>query len=388
MCAQIEGRGLDAMRDRMLRTGHARFARAAVEQDSLLLVARRYEDLIEIRAIPRYPHVTKPPGQLLVYMLTHRLARAVPWIEDDELQKTATFAAYAWPLLSYLCLVPLYLLSRLCIKGRKAYVPLLLYLSIPSVTLITLHLDQWLYPLLFITPVSLFVYGLRSGRPWLFFAAGVLTACAAFISFSLVVLLPFLALMLLLKVAGDLSSSSARPHNTRCVLWDAGLKGGLYLAGIVLVEVVLTRLLYYDVVESFRLSMSAHQTWKIERWTTWVALQVGTVDLLEFALWSGWALSLLALAYSARSCRRIRHRGDPCVMTAVAFTVLVLSLAFFGKTVGETGRLWIFLTPLVALLAGKELTLLCRRRIWLGTATVIVLQILAVFAIKMWQDFA
>jgi hypothetical protein len=56
--------------------------------------------------------------------------------------------------------------------------------------------------------------------------------------------------------------------------------------------------------------------------------------------------------------------------------------------VGETGRLWIFPTPLVALLAGNELTLLCRRTIWLGTATVAVLQILAVIAIKMWQDFA
>jgi len=387
MFARIEGYGLGAMRARMLHTGHSRFAKTAVTQDSLLFVARRYEGLIKIGAIPRYPHVTKPPGQLLVYMLTHRLARAIPWIDGNELQKTATFASYAWPALSYLCLVPLYLLSRLCIRGRKAYVPLLLYLSVPSVTLVTLHLDQCLYPLLFVAPVSLFAHGLRAGRSWPFFSAGVLTGCAVFVSFSLVALLPFLALVLVLNVTGRLSSPQVLRRDSRRALLAAGLRACLYVAGLVAVEVVFARVFYYDVIENYRFSMSAHQAWKIADWTWLVALQVGSVDILEFMLWSGWAVSLLAIVYSGRSCCKAWRRTGMCVDAGTAFVVLVLALAFFGKTVGETGRLWIFLTPLVVLFAGKELRLLFRRRIWLATGTLVVLQVLAVFAIKMWQDF-
>lgn len=384
MFARVDGFGLDAMRNRMLYTGHARFAKTAVSQDSLLLVAQRYEDMIRIGAISRYPHVTKPPGQLLFYMVTHRIARAMPWIDGNDLQKTATFAAYAFPVLSYLCLVPLYLLSRQCLGGKEAYVPLLLYLSIPSVTLITLHLDQCLYPLLFVTPVSLVVYGLRSDRWWPFPIAGILTGGALFVSFSLLTLLPFLALVLLLDaVAGP----SSPPGAWRRRLLVAGTRGGLFLAGILGVEVTLARLLYYDVIESFFFSLGAHQSWKVADWTWLVALKVGIVDILEFMLWSGWTLSLLALVGSARSCCRVRRRPGTCVTVGAAFTALILSLAFFGRTVGETGRLWIFLAPLVALLAARQLNLLARQRIWLGSGAVTLLQVLVVFALKMWQDF-
>lgn len=118
-----------------------------------------------------------------------------------------------------------------------------------------------------------------------------------------------------------------------------------------------------------------------------MALKVGIVDILEFMLWSGWTLSLLALVGSARSCCRVRRHPGTCVTVGAAFTALILSLAFFGRTVGETGRLWIFLAPLVALLAARQLNLLARQRIWLGSGAVTLLQVLVVFALKMWQDF-
>jgi hypothetical protein len=203
----------------------------------------------------------------------------------------------------------------------------------------------------------------------------------------LVALLPFLALILVLNVTGCLSSPHVLRSDGRRALLAAGLRGGLYVAGLVAVEVVLARAFHYDVIESYRFSMSAHQAWKVADWTWWVTLQVGGVDILEFMLWSGWAVSLLAILYSGRACCRVWRRTGTCVGAGTAFVVLVLALAFLGKTVGETGRLWIFLAPLVVLFAGLQLRLLCRRRIWLATGTVMVLQILAVFAIKMWQDF-
>ena len=81
--AFIEERGLDAIRDRMVDTGHAEFATIAVQQDSLLYVASHYESLIESGQLGEYAP-SKPPGTLLFYMVTEKLAGVLAADDDTD----------------------------------------------------------------------------------------------------------------------------------------------------------------------------------------------------------------------------------------------------------------------------------------------------------------
>jgi hypothetical protein len=169
----MEGRGLSGVRDRMLRAGHTSFARDAVKKMDLLEVARDYEELIERRELSRYPNSTKPPGQLLVYMLTERISRAFPQLGTNALLRMATLASLLYPFLTYLTVIPLYALSRLHLDGKAAYVPAVVFLCLPNVTLMSLHLDQCLYPLLFTSALALFSYGYRQQGTLLLVLSGV-----------------------------------------------------------------------------------------------------------------------------------------------------------------------------------------------------------------------
>ncbi|MCK4461232.1 MAG: hypothetical protein KAW46_05480 [candidate division Zixibacteria bacterium] len=386
--ALMEGRGINGIRDRMLHTGHALFAVEAVKQPNMLRVARHYQTLVETGELEVYPNATKPPGQLLFYMATERMSRLLPWASDNMLERMATFASFFWPLLSYFTLVPLYLLSRLYLDPKQAYVPCILYLCMPPVALITLHLDQCLYPFLFVTTVALFVHGVRLKKTALLFCAGVTTSVAVFVSFSLVILLPFIFLILALEVIPRVAwGRTGNSENRRQLLAHAALRLICYLSGAALVQGVFFLLLNYNVFENYRFSMSIHQGFRIEEWPLRTIVYIGCLDLLEFAIWSGGAVVSLAAVYAVRSCRRLQPSDDSCKPIVVSFCAVLLAMAFMGSTVAETARLWIFLTPLITLFASKELIAVFGLRSWFAAGTLAVLQVLNIFGIKMWQDF-
>src|SRR5262249_28395931 len=97
--AFTEYRGLDALRDRMVYTGHAEFAEAAVRADDSLRLVRDYESLVASGALGRYAP-SKPPGQLLLYVATERLANAADPTagRGERLRRLRTFAAWTWPV--------------------------------------------------------------------------------------------------------------------------------------------------------------------------------------------------------------------------------------------------------------------------------------------------
>lgn len=386
--ALMEGRGINGIRDRMVKTGHALFAVEAVKQPEMLRVARHYQTLVEAGDLAPYPNSTKPPGQLLFYMATERVSRLMPGASDNKLGRMTTFASFLWPLLCYLTLIPLYLLSRLYLDQKQAYVPCILYLCLPPVALITLHLDQCLYPMLFVTAIALFVYGVKSEKTALLFCAGVTTSFAVFVSFSLVILLPFIFLILALEVISKMPWGRDGPSKSRReLLTKATLRLISYLSGAAIVQGLFFLLLNYNVFDNYKFSMSIHQGFRIEEWPLRTIVYIGCLDLLEFAIWSGGAVVTLAAVYVIRSCRRLQPNGDNLKPIVMSFCAILLALAFMSRTVAETARLWIFLTPFIALFASKALISVFRLRFWFATGTLAVLQVLNIFGIKMWQDF-
>ena len=389
--ALMEGRAIDGIRDRMIHTGHAIFATEAAEQlgdKRLLFVARNYQNLIEDGTLSIYPTATKPPGHILFYMLTDRLARRIfrPWSWSTPLERLTTFASFFWPLLSYLPILPMYWLSKLFINGKLAYVPSILYLCIPAINLITLHLDQCLYPLLFISALTSFIYGVVLRNATLIVLAGMISSLAVYISFSLVIVLIFIILILLLDRITDFIS--LKPENA--IMLDPVLtpnaKLFLYSAGFLAVNAVLFFLLNYNLFTNYLFILSIHQTFKITDWSIGTALYIGWLDILEFALWVGLPLFSLSISHAIRAFRKIRVQ-DVYTLSAIVYVLVLLGLAFLGKTVAETARLWLFLTPLMVILAAKEITLIFRRSPWNAVLFLTMIQTVYTFVIKMWQDF-
>jgi hypothetical protein len=388
--ALMEGRGIDGIRDRMIHTGHSVFATETVKQlgdKRLLFVARNYQNLIEDGTLSIYPTATKPPGHILFYMLTNKLSRRIFGEWNTPLHRLTTFASLFWPLLSYLPILPIYLLSKLFINGKLTYVPSILYLSIPSVTLITLHLDQCLYPLLFISALTSFIYGVVLRNATLIVLAGMISSLSVFISFSLVIVPVFILLILLLERIKSLLPM--RPENAPSVdpILTSNAKFFLYSVGFVAVNAILFFLLNYNLLTNYLFILSNHQTFKITDWSIGTTVYVGWLDILEFALWVGLPLFSLSISHAIRAFRKITAQNDIYTLSASAYLLVLFGLAFFGRTVAETARLWLFLTPLVVIFAGSEITLLFRRSPWNAVMFLALIQTIYTFVIKMWQDF-
>jgi hypothetical protein len=382
----MEGRGIDGLRDRITNTGHAGFAVTAARQPSMLRVAACYEPMLASGELAFYPNATKPPGQLLFYMLTERLSRPFRGLMPAgfaPLDRLRTFASFFFPLVAALALLPLAWLSRMVLDRESATRSLALFPFLPSLTLITLHLDQCLYPLLAITCIGLFIHGTQRGRAWALVLSGAVFYLALYVSFSIAVLAPMLALAALLAPALEpRQPGPKRPLLRR--LADIGL----FAAGFVLLLAAFRLAFDYDPLVRYRNTMALHAHWKVASWSASDTLRFGLLDLIEFCCWTGMPLTVLFLLDQARTVSAAaRRRPLPGNALAIALSVALLALAFAGRTVAETARLWLFIVPLVVLFAGRALSESRLLRTRAAMLAVVLLQFLTILAIKRFQDF-
>jgi len=383
----MEGRGIEALRIRMVQSGHAAFARQAVEPEPAPAeILSRYYYRIADGTLSRYPHATKPPGMLLAYVALERLSRRVASLRNlPALERLTLFASYACPFLTYLVLLPLFGLSRLLLDRERGYLPALLFLCIPSVNLFTLHMDQCLYPLLATLPVVAFVASLETRRTWLAALVGPLAYLAIFLSFSMVALLPLLVLFALLRGIQALRATETPSGGAwrRIVLVLT-----LALVGLVLTHVAVRGLLGYDAVYGYGFAMRNHEFWKVKAWTPATRVHGALLGVFEFFYWIGIPLTVLACAALGRAWTRSRAARGSALDALVLSTALTLLLvAVFGKTMGETSRLWLFLAPLIALFAAARVPLGLRGNQPVGLHVVLLLQLGTTFVFKLYQDF-
>jgi hypothetical protein len=382
----LEGRGLDAIRNATIETGHAVFATQAVTKLPFLLIAGSYDDLILNHSLPHYPNATKPPGQLLFYMVNERGARFLPGEWDSPLEKLATFMALLWPILASLPVIFIYLLSReVHEKSESSIIASLLYIFTPALILIPLHLDQSLYPLLFVFTLFIFVCGIRRKNLFLIFISGLVTGITMFVSFSLIAIPFYILIVLMIKIGAILLSKKQSPAS---MIRESIQIALVYVLGVFLLEASLFFNLSYNVIENYQFVMSNHFSSKIQVWSLQTTLAMGGLNVLEYALWTGVPLFGLTIIYGFRSFKKIMTgNSDLSLIMGVATLILFFVLAFFGKTVAETARLWIFLTPLVVIFSAKEIVNMFRERTWNTVTFLIVLQMITTFSLKMWQDF-
>jgi hypothetical protein len=339
--AYSKGKGLDGIRDRMVTLGHAEFANVAAEQTDTLSALRNYETLAKKKLYGHIP--SKPPGTLLFYMLTERVSHAL-WHGSTTMERgddLRTFASLTWPFVSYLVLIPLFFLAReLTGNVATAILACLTYIAIPSVTLITLHTDQVIYPFLAVLSLLLAVFAVRRSNVWLAVLCGIATYAAVYFSFGLAVV-AFLFPLPLFFMVGDNAPRSFAP----ALKWIGGIASGWIFA-----DRLAAIFLNYDIFLRYKLAIEHHENWKAWENTLGTVLRFGLTDIAEFSAWIGLPAALLCFVCVGVAVHQmINRRVDTSSIYTAALTGVFIFLLAFGKTKGETARLWLFLVPFLCI---------------------------------------
>ncbi len=346
-----------------------------------------------------------PPGLPLAFYVARRFVETLPSLADavgfrlrmylcDDLSfmrlpnATITTAAMqmALPVISGLTVFPLYGLAKNVYGPRIATWVVALFPLIPSFALWSGRWEQF-FPLLVATSWYLLHLGLTRRRPLAMVASGAVLSIASFLNLSLVALLLPMGLFTVFWLL-------RQPREARSPrFWAAGLAA--FVAGLASVWVVLEIGFGIGFADICRVAMSYHLGLGRD-YATWLGYH-----LYDFFLFLGIPLAILFLYAFVTAAggllghvtSRRQQVGEPhshlwppgslasrsnidALVLGFALGLLILDLS--GTSRGEVARVWLFLTPIAALVAvrGLERTRLGQRAFVL-VAILMAVQLLA-----------
>ena len=341
----LAGGGFESLRLKYADSVFNNYAEAAAEDPGLWHALTNYESEYG----DDWYLGTKPPGVLAVYILTEKAASIFLPAADSagRFLSLTTFAAYVFPFLAFLLLLPLYRLAReLNLTEQEGLLAAALYVAVPAVLLIPLFLDQVLYPLIFIN-VLLLAWTAWIKKSWLLaLLTGLATYIALYLGFSLLALVPLIPLWFGLQTL--LHREEYPPKESIKMVLAFG-------AGLLAAFLFFRWLLNYDILLRYTTAMANHRRAKeytpgLEQW-----LHAFLLNHAELLTWNGFPFILLTLAQMVRSLIAcIQRKSTPLDELAAAFFLTYGALNLFGQTNGEVQRLWLFMVPLMAILAARE----------------------------------
>ena len=381
-----EGRGFEGIRGRAL-AGHGQFIVDALATGDAGSTVRNYESLAARGKLGQYPQ-SKPPGTLMFYVLTERVSRLVlphTYDERKRLDQFVDFLAVVWPFLATLAILPIYWMTTLVAGPAQARLAAGLYLLVPSFNLVTLHTDQVLFPFLFASVLALFAWSLQashaSTRIGRGVAAGAALCLAVFCDFPL-------AVAALMCLALWLAWSGADGRPVPAPGRATGVLAAAVATGVLVPSLILWLALNYNPVVRFQAALAFHAAWR--KVPAVIGLGAGLSNIAEFLDWTGVPISVLALSAfwlgRGQAGSDVRRQSRPYVALMAALITVVVYLAFFSRTVAEIGRLWMFLTPVMCVVAARSLSELRQTHRWIAVA-IFTLQFATVYLIKVTHDF-
>ena len=372
----LEGNAFEVLQKQYLRTGHRHYAEAAVQKNALVPALFNYESFYG----KDYYLGTKPPGLLLFYMGNSAIANLIQpeGSTNERFLSLVEYASYVFPILAVLLLPVLYKLCRFFLEPREALIPCLFYIVIPSVLLMPLEPDQFLFPLLFIAAIYLLVAA-RLKRSFIRAClAGLLLYLALFVTFAFITLAVLFVIWPLVDYWGE---GKKRHFREVISLW----------AGIALVFLILTGIsyfvLHYNPITRYMVAIANHRD--IKEFQSGIRQVLDAIQLnnVEFADWIGFPVFLLFLLGAAQVVRNsVTHQSTRLDGLLLAFMITYIFLNLGGQTRGEVGHLWIFIVPMVTILsaAGSKAVFEHKR---LGMILLVLLQTISVLAVYNLQDY-
>ena len=234
-------------------------------------------------------------------------------------------------------LIPLYHLARTLWDERTARLAILLYAFIPALTVFMPVFDD---AFTLITSFTLYftVNGIKNQKRSQIFLAGLICGAGLFASFGL---LP----LLLISILYLLISSRA----IKSFIYDSAALaiGGVTVWSLAWITFGLNPFIIYSN------SMSEHAILTTTR-SYWAWLIYNPYDILLFA---GLPISILFLGSVIRCCRQLFVERSPSsadhllISFVITFSLILIS----GNLRGETARVLLYVQPLIALFAARDI---------------------------------
>ncbi len=299
---------------------------------------------------------TSPPGLILLYGLLNDVSGHLPGSESlyfnllaqqchnfDMLRYSQGEWVSAWfgmlmPVWAALTVFPIYgIVNRLRIgDGRYAA---LWWALVPAVLSFAASWSTF-YPFLSATAFYLLLIGLDSDglrRGLGLFGAGIITGIALFSHFTFLPLLGMLGFYTLLRYWFYARGEVPFLHTI-----GAGIPVAI---GILLPWIIFMLAGGDSPIDILRASFDYHLdldrpywfwVWfHVWDWVLWTGVMLGALWLV--GLWQGWRT------------RNEKHASPPILALTLALTVFILTIS--GGTQGESGRIWLFLSPFVLVAA-------------------------------------
>ncbi len=297
-----------------------------------------------------------PPGMVMGYYAVNQVLERFDSITDQlgpplraeqchefrffnysNAEFTSTWLGVLTPLWAAFTVMPLFWLGRRLYSEQAARWSVLWWPLIPAFLMFTPY-PSTLYPLLGLLAFALLVEGIhRQQQRWVL-AAGLVMSLLTFMNFSVLPLI-FLAGVFTLGVY-------VIRRDAVGLEWPFTV-GAWFGVGLASVWIVYYVLFGVGIWQMFDASMEHHLA--LERdYLPWLFLHV-----YDFVIFTGLPLILLAIW----RLTLLRHQkawsmGDVLGLSALV-TVLVLDISGIAR--GETGRVWLFLTPFFVLMAADTL---------------------------------
>jgi hypothetical protein len=249
--------------------------------------------------------------------------------------------AYFLPFFATFLLVPLYFIQKQITSQSFPFIPALIYISAPSVILMTLLTDQFLFPLLFTIFLLLLTQMITRQSILYAFLAGCMAYLLVFVSFSM---LPIFGLMVIWLFIDYWINHQNR--NLRTVF----LLLAVFFGGLLLTSLLVWLLTGYNPLARYQLAFQKHREIKQFEFSAQRILEYMFLNHVDFMLWTGFGLLFLFYVSSIRSITLFfQHKATTFDGFRIAFFLTFLILNLAGQTKSEVGRLWVFLLPGFAL---------------------------------------
>jgi hypothetical protein len=371
----LEGNAFEVLQNQYFISGHRHYAESAVQKNILNSALFNYESVYG----KDYYLGTKPPGLLLFYIGSSAIANQIQpeGTVNGRFISLVKFASYVFPILAVLTILILYRVGLFFLEPNNALIPCLLYIIVPSVLLMPLEPDQFLFPLLFIAGICLLVTARWHRSFVLACLAGTLLYISLFFTFAFIALAVMFFLWPLIDYWIEGKNRSFREVIT---LW----------AGIALVFLFLTGvswlILHYNPITRYTVAIANHRSIKDFQPGIHQVFDAILLNNVEFADWIGFPMLLLFFVGSFQVIKNfIAHRTTRMDGFFLAFLLTYIFLNLGGQTRGEVGHLWIFIIPMVVLLSAEGLKIVFEQK-RLGVFLLISLQIISVLVVYLFQD--
>jgi len=261
---------------------------------------------------------------------------------------------------------------------------------LPNVLLIQLYMDQTLYPLLFVLVIWLIVIAVDKNAILYSVMTGLLLYLSIFVSFSLIPAI-FMA-FLLIGMHGLFAWTGYSASIGKVSMTAGNLRGYIRLSlGVLLGMGVLYRLfqklLDYNVLARYSNAIAIHR--ELKNYDTGLGglLPAALLNNSDYGVWTGTSILVLSMLAIVGSLVRIFKKSlSDFDWLSLSFLVTYVAINIAGQTGGETGRLWIFLSPVFVLLAAEQAPMIFKKR-ESGVYMVIILQLITVVLTLKFQDF-